>query len=177
VILSIDPGRKPGYVLLDESQCIHRMHLPGRPALPLVVGTALSWVELLQGYGERPTPDRVVIEGQFGKISNAKRRSILTLAVEAGWQLCRAVTFLGGTPSIIHPQALSRTDAPGWRDALGVAHVTKIVVQNRVERSLLPIESTFFSCAAATRRGDCLDATAIGWGAYLADPKPWREPP
>jgi hypothetical protein len=177
MILSIDPGLKPGYVLLDESQCIPRKHLPGRPALPLIVGTALSWAELLQGYGERPTPDRVVIEGQFGKISNAKRRSILTLTVEAGWQLCRAVTFLGGVPAMIHPQALSRTDALGWRDVLGMAHVTKVIVQNRVEQSLLPAESVLFACASATRRADLLDAAAIGWGVYLADPKPWREPP
>jgi hypothetical protein len=177
LILSIDPGLKPGYVLLDEAQCIPRKHLPGRPALPLVVGAALSWSELLQGYGERPTPDRVVIEGQFGKISNARRRAILTLALEAGWQLHRAVTFLGGVPVVIHPQALSRTDAPGWRDAFDVAHVTKIVVQNRVERSLLPIEHALFACASAARRADLLDATAIGWGAYLADPKPWKEPP
>lgn len=184
LILAIDPGRKPGYVLLDETQRIHRRHLPGHPALPLVVAAGLTCLKILDWWAcfGQPEISRIVIEGQFGQISNAKRRSILTLSVEAGWQLHRAVNaislFQGDVlSSLIHPQALSRTDDPGWRDALGCANATKSVVQNRVEQSLLPAEHALFACASAARLGDCLDATAIGWGAWISEPKDWSPPP
>lgn len=177
MILSIDPGRRPGYVLLDETQLIERRHLPDRPALPLVVAVAMTYA-IMGGIAWRYRPlSRVVIEGQHGRIPAKRRRSILTLSVEAGWQLHRAVAALGGTPCVIHPQALSRTDPPGWRDALRVARVTKEVVQARVEKSLVPAEASLFACASAARRGDCLDAVAIGWGAWIAQTPEWSPPP
>lgn len=179
MILAIDPGRKPGYVLLDETQLIPRAHLPGKPALPLVIGVALSLTDMVaQARNRLPyVLQRVIIEGQHGKLDTKRKRSILTLSIEAGWQLHRAVLTCGGEPAIIHPQALSHADPPGWRDALRCAGVTKAVVQARVERSLLPHEASLFACASAARLGDCLDATAIGWGAYLANPKTWEPPP
>ena len=180
MIISIDPGRKPGYVLLDEMQLIERRHLSYKPRLPLVTGAALSFGALLDVWGGRDLRalERVVFEGQYGKISDKKRRSILMLSVEAGWQACRVATYFGGPRvTVIHPQALTRTDAPGWRDALRCAQCTKSVVQRRVERSLLPAENAFFSCASAARRSDLLDATASGWGAWIAKLQDWSPPP
>lgn len=177
MILAIDPGRKPGYVLLDETQLLARAHLPQRPSLPLVVAVARSFEGLPPGVRY----SRIVIEGQHGAISRERRNAILSLSVEAGWQLRRAVDALGGAPPavphVIHPQAFSRTDRPGWRDALGCASTTKAVLQARIERSLISAERSLFACTSAARLGDCLDAVAIGWGAWIANPPAWIPPP
>jgi hypothetical protein len=176
MILNIDPGRRPGYVLLDETQLIERRHLPGRPRLPLVVSVALS-LEAAAFWTGWADVSRVIIEGQHGKLDNKRRDRILTLANEAGWQLCEACRRFHAPGAVIHPQALSKHDPPGWRDALRCSGIGKIILQNRVEKSLIPSEHSLFACASAARRGDCLDATAIGWGAYLKPPKDWSPPP
>ena len=177
MILAIDPGRRPGYVLLDETQLLPRAHLPQRPSLPLVVAVARAFDKLPPGVRY----SRIVIEGQHGAIARERRNAILSLSVEAGWQLRRAVDALSGAPPavphVIHPQAFSRTDRPGWRDALGCSAVNKSVVQARIERSLISAERSLFACASAARLGDCLDAAAIGWGAWLSLPPAWIPPP
>jgi len=175
LILAIDPGRRPGYVLLDETQLLARAHLPQRPSLPLVVAVALALDKLPPGVRY----SRIVIEGQHGAIARERRNAILSLSVEAGWQLCRAVdaVYPFAVPHVIHPQAFSRTDRPGWRDALGCSAVNKSVVQARIERSLISAEQSLFACASAARLGDCLDAVAIGWGAWLSLPPAWIPPP
>lgn len=182
MILAIDPGRKPGYALLDETQLIERRHLPGRPETPMVIAVATSWGDFAGNGTVRSIAasvgiGRVFCEGQHGRLDQQRKRSILSLSVEAGWQLHRAVAAYQCLPALIHPQALSRTDKTGWRDALRCSQITKAVVQARVERSLLAHELSLFSCASAARLGDCLDATAIGWGAWIAQPKPWEPPP
>ena len=178
MILAIDPGRHPGYVLLDETQLVERKHFAGRPRLPLILGAWRSFESYCADRTCRSPsiPTIVVIEGQHGKLSDARRNSILTLANEAGWQLRRAVHSLEATPVIVHPQATGKSP-PGWRDALRCARVAKEVVQARVSRSLLPSEAPFFSCHSVRRMGDLLDAVGIGWGYWILQPKAWESPP
>jgi hypothetical protein len=141
------------------------------------VAVALAFDKLPHAAWTFPPLARVVIEGQHGAIPRERRNAILSLSVEAGWQLRRAVDALGGSPRVIHPQAFSHTDRPGWRDALGCAGTNKSVMQARIERSLISAERSLFACASAARLGDCLDAVAVGWGAFVADPPAWIPPP
>lgn len=177
MILAIDPGRHPAYVLLDPGNLVRRVHLPYSPETPLVVGVSLSLQQALVWTDCRVS--HIVIEGQHGKLETKRRRAILTLGNEAGWQLRAAVERFAGAPCIVHPQALTRADPPGWRDGLRCGGCPKAVVQRRIERSLTPTEASLFRCTSAARMGDCLDATAVGWGAWILglNTLTWSPPP
>ena len=168
LILSCDPGGKPGYALLDCSALVRRKYMHrALPPLPVVRGL----------WPARPEPcpaldpgDVVVTELQW-LYSLQKRAAILTLAPRAGWQLAVLCVLSGGAPHAQLPQ--------DWRAALRVASGTeKAIVAARVEQSLLPAERAL---AVATRLSpkrllDCYDAIAIGWADYLV-PQPWEIPP
>lgn len=175
MILSIDPGRRPGYVLLDPNTLVERRHLPGFPRLPLVIGVWLKLPAALPR-GRESHLTHVVCESQYGILPRERRRSVFVLANEAGWQLCTAVARYGGIPVLVYPQALTRTDAPGWRDGLRCAGCQKAIVQRRVEKSLTPTEASLFACSSPGRMGDLFDATAIGWGAWITDLPEWSTP-
>lgn len=171
--ICIDPGSRPAYVIQDRSQLVERKMFAYRPSTPLVVGVYLAWESVILDF----TPDLVICEGQHGSLAAKRRDSVLTLANFAGYQICRAHCRWGARVQLIHPQRTSRKNPPGWRDALRCAGVPKEIVQNRIEASLLPVEQHLFACASASRMGDCLDATGIGWGAHIAPPKDWTPPP
>jgi len=169
-LLAIDPGAKPGYALLDCDTPVQRKYFPGRPLLPVVLGL---WGAFPLDTGAWRAPRAVVVELQWlhGRDQLAKKRSILTLAPRAGWQLCRACGHFGAEPHAQRPQE--------WRAALGVPPgVTKAVLARRVEASLTPAE---LALVAATRLPpgrllDLYDAIGIGWGDWR-QPRPWAIPP
>lgn len=156
-ILAIDPGRKPGYALLDTSVLVPRRYF--RVSLPLIVGwwTALPAVRA----------DVVVAERQW--LGGPKRKdAILDLAFTAGWQLACACVQTRGLP---HAQ-----DVRMWRQTLRAGGCTKKVLCRRLEASLLPAEAAILPRVSPTRLLDLYDAALIGWADFL-NPKPWSTPP
>lgn len=164
--LSCDPGGKPGYALLDCTALAPRRLAAGTTLqLPLVVGV----------WGACPARrdfEVAVTELQWlhGPTAEARKRSILTLAPRAGWQLC-VMCSAGAIPHAQRPQE--------WRSALGIAsRIEKAVVAARVEHSLLPAELALVAASRLPpgRLLDVYDAIAIGWADYLS-PRPWQVPP
>ncbi|MFA4972176.1 MAG: hypothetical protein WC683_06155 [bacterium] len=158
-ILAIDPGRHPGYVLLDDAALVPRRFLRrDAPPTPALVG---AWWALPAGL----RVDAVVTEDQW-LTGPQRKHAVLTLAKICGWQLHEAVAATGGTPYVLPVDA--------WRYAFRAGSVRKEVLQARAEQSLLAIEAaTLPVCHSAKRRGDLLDAFLIGAAWHVLRPEPW----
>lgn len=153
-ILSIDPGTRPGYVVLEGSVVRPRRYFRGQ-MLPAICAAGLS-------YSPDWGPiDAVVVEGQW--LAGAqKKEAVLQLAIRAGWQLHEAASDYDCPAHVIRVAT--------WRAALGGKSASKTVLQNRCELSLEPIETAVLAATGAspTRLGDLLDAILIGWGFHLS---------
>lgn len=137
-VLAIDPGLRPGCVLLDEDGTVvratHRLEAwtTREPPWPLVATEGQWWV-----------PRRAGAKG-----GQADPNDLLTLAFRAGFTLASI-------------PALRRMRIPPkvWR---GSTSANKAAVQNRIARSLSPYERALFTNIPKGRHGDVLDAIGIG---------------
>lgn len=162
MILAIDPGRRPGYALLDPGTLIDRRWYG---ETPLVVA---CWQSLPTSLPAGVELTAVVVEGQW--LQGAKRKAaILALALEAGWQLAAAQLLHGGAGYIV--------PVSHWRGALELGRATKKVAQNRCTSVLTVPELAHTASTSPTRRGDVLDAILIGWGWAKEPTKKWSPPP
>lgn len=149
IILAIDPGLKPGAVVLNDAGTVirasHRLHdIPG-------------WRQYLLGGGvEWPV---VATEGQwyFGKRKQERGgrgsgapdvNDLLKLAFRAGYTLrdIPAVRRLRIPPQV-------------WR---GGTTVDKATMQRRILTTLSLAEKRLFATIPENRHGDCIDAIGIG---------------
>jgi hypothetical protein len=136
VILSIDPGAKPGYVLLAAD------------------GTLLRASHKAEAWAlAPPVPfDLAVTEGQrIFHDSEADPNKLFVLAMRAGWQLCR-----------IPAKRYMRLEPQAWR---GRSTAAKEQLQNRILRTRSKDEREHFRAIPKTKHGDVLDSIAIGRAA------------
>jgi hypothetical protein len=163
MIASLDPGRKPGYVILDPAQLAPRRFFRGR-SLPVVCAAGLC-------ADQWPGVDTIVSEEQW-LTSGKNKTAILTLARLQGWQLC--------VLKYLHPAARVETiSVKDWRAAVSGRTLPKETLQARCLGSLSASEASILAACGATpaRLGDLYDAVLIGWGWFLAGGTAWKEPP
>lgn len=138
MLLAIDPGSRPAFAMFDGGE---------------LVAVSLTW---LDSFARART---IAIEGQW--IHHAERgQKILTLAFTAGRQLEAAVRLCSDPREalLVAPRA--------WRDT-AIPHsegVPKAVYQARVLQ-YVPGAAERTAAIPEHRRGDALDAIAIGLGA------------
>lgn len=137
-VLAVDPGLKPGCVLLNEDGVVvrasHRLD-PWTSRLP-------PWA-LVATEGQWWVPRRAGAKG-----GQADPNDLLTLAFRAGFTLASI-------------PALRRMRIPPkvWR---GSTSANKAAVQNRILRTLSAAERALFAPIPKGRHGDVLDAIGIG---------------
>lgn len=140
MILSLDPGQKPGIVILTPAGVLvaatHRLNVAMGWATALPYALAVSEEQWL-------VPD-----------SDASPRTLFSLARRAGFQLAqfRADRYMFLPPKV-------------WR---GTTCADKTVVQNRIAGTLSPTERRLFRGIPKSRHGDVLDAIGIGRAALGA---------
>lgn len=143
-VLAIDPGLRPGCIVLNEIGVVTRASHKffedisdpfGANAWPLVATEGQWWVPRKAG----------------AKGGQANPNDLLTLAFRAGFTLASI-------------PALRRMRIPPkvWR---GSTSASKQVVQNRILRTLSTAERALFADIPKSRHGDVLDAIGIGRAA------------
>lgn len=139
VTLGIDPGLKPGVVVLSaEGLLVHAAaKLDGIGWWAMQAGLSGSW-------------PLVATEGQWIR-GDVDAHDILTLAFRAGFTLA---SVPAARRMRIPPQV--------WR---GATSANKAVVQNRILRTLSPTERALFATIPKSRHGDVLDAIGIARAA------------
>jgi hypothetical protein len=148
VILSVDPGLKPGIVLLDSAGKLLRASHKLEPWVILP-----SWDDMQPWEHEWPA---VCTEGQWMYHgSKVDPNDLFTLAFRAGFTLA----------SIPATRRL-RIPVKVWRGT----NATKEQVQARILRTLSPEERECFRAIPKSRHGDVLDAIGIGRAALRLAP-------
>lgn len=171
MILSIDPGSRPGFALLDERQLLPRplLHAPQ----PRVIRLWFTWHGVLNWWLSHPAPfpasrpRRVIVEGQWvsrvGSRERSKRvsaQSVVTLSATANVQGQRAADYFSCPWYRAEPKI--------WQTGLGWAGCSADVIYGRIWRCLTPEERLTIDGASPERAKDLLAAIGIGWGAHLA---------
>jgi hypothetical protein len=137
ITLGIDPGLKPGVVVLDSTGRLTHAHhtLEHIDAWALAYGVSGAW-PLVVTEGQRIYPN-----------SDVDANDIITLAFRAGFTLASI-------------PALRRMRIPPqvWR---GNTSANKAVIQNRILRTLTPEERALFKSIPKSRHGDVLDSIGI----------------
>jgi hypothetical protein len=136
-VLAIDPGLKPGCVMLDESGIVVR-------------ASHKLFEDVADPFGASSWP-LVATEGQWIHGRDVDANSIITLAFRAGFTLAS-----------IPAERRMRIPPNVWR---GGTSANKAVVQNRILRSLSAPERALFAAIPKGRHGDVLDAIGIGRAA------------
>lgn len=149
IILGIDPGTKPGAVVLD-----------GATGALLRASHSLAhldqWRRDIIG-GDTPWPV-VATEGQwyYGGPDAPDVNDLLKLAFRAGWQL-------RGVPAERH----LRISPQVWR---GNSSANKVQMQKRIARELTVADRKLFANIPVGRHGDVLDAIGIARAAARLAP-------
>lgn len=132
MILSLDPGQKPGIVILSPTGAL----IAATHRLDVAVGWHHHY-DLAVSEEQWLVPD-----------SAASPRTLFSLARRAGFQLAqfRAERYMFLPPKV-------------WR---GATCADKTVVQNRIAGTLTAPERALFRGIPKSRHGDVLDAIGIG---------------
>jgi hypothetical protein len=176
-ILSIDPGKLPGYAILNTDCLIERHFNNTCFKLPVVISAAceIDKLPFLNAY--KNSVDAIAIESQW--LADVKKKeSILKLAAAAGWQAAMASCECHNA-SVYWVPPVSRDKCRGWREALSFVNEEKLISQNRVFLTLISDEKRLLN-RLGNKAEAVLDSIMIGWGFFMLRQKQlvtqWPEP-
>jgi hypothetical protein len=163
-ILAIDPGKLPGYSIINTDCLIERHFNNVSFKLPVVVSAAceLDRLPFLNVY--KNSVDAIAIESQW--LADVKKKeSILKLAAAAGWQAAMASCECHNA-SVYWVPPISHDRRHGWREALNFVNEEKLISQNRIFLTLLADEQRLLK-RLGKKAEAAIDSIMIGWGFYM----------